>query len=260
MRPPLPTLAHLIILNQTADALLGAHVAAGLALAPDDVRVTRADRGQGHPLPLYTQHLIRAGRQEHMQISNRHMVGCLMSHASVWRQVRGWAFVFEEDVVLSPDTQAVLYQLMEDVRPYNWSILMLQARSFIAEGEWASVGKQAARCANQSLSPCTWYGTRGYIVTEEGARTLLKYVEPVVVQVDALIGLVAAFDPSFLMLWSTVDITGPHISLTSTVWDGCLRCYIPTALNRPLTTLLVAAALVLAMAWPLTTMWRRRRG
>ena len=39
-------------------------------------------------LPLYTRHLLRHGRRDHMQIGNPEMLGCLLSHMKAWRLVR----------------------------------------------------------------------------------------------------------------------------------------------------------------------------
>jgi hypothetical protein len=36
-------------------------------------------------------------------------------------------------------------------------------------------------------SPCTWFGTRGYLITHSGAQHLLRHAYPISVQVFALI-------------------------------------------------------------------------
>ena len=38
-------------------------------------------------LPLYTRHQLRHGRNDHMQIGNFAMLGCLYSHINAWRLV-----------------------------------------------------------------------------------------------------------------------------------------------------------------------------
>ena len=213
----LPSHAFVISLYQAKGDQVAAHVQKHLGLS--SVTVIAANTGEAD-LPLYTRNLIDEGRFHHMQIGNRPMVCCLLSHASVWKQVDRWAYVFEDDVVLHSGSRAMALWLMNDVRDLPWSILMLQERSYIADGAYTPVGKFASTCAN-----CTWFGTRGYIITEQGAKTLLKYVHPIVVQVDSLIGLVNKYDASFQLYWTRREIVGIVSRLQTTVWDGCLRCY-----------------------------------
>lgn len=219
----LPSHAFVIALDPVKGEKVAAHVQEHLQLR--SVTVVAANTGEAD-LPLYTRHLVDEGRFDHMQIGNRPMVGCLLSHASVWAQVDRWAYVFEDDTVLQPGSRALTLWLMSDVRGLPWSILMLQERSYIADGRYTLVGKLAATCAN-----CTWFGTRGYIVTEQGAKTLLKYVHPIVVQVDSLIGLVNRYDASFHMYWTRREIVGIFSRLQTAVWDGCMRCYAGTPIG-----------------------------
>ena len=48
------------------------------------------------------------------------------------------------------------------------------------------------------------------------------------VQVDALLSLVDTYDPEFRMLWSTESMCVEPVWLqhSTTVWDGCLKCFI----------------------------------
>ena len=218
----LPTHAFVIALEEAKGALVAEHLRTQFDL--DTITVVRANNGSNaSDIPLYTRHLIERGRHDHMQIGNMPMIGCLLSHADVWRRVRGWAFVFEEDVILQPHSRALTAWLLRDVRDLPWSIMMLQERSMISEGGAADVGRLAATCAN-----CTWFGTRGYILTEQGAGILLKYMHPIIVQVDTLVGLVNRFDGDFHMYWTRHEIAGIFSRLRTAVWDGCMRCYVGT--------------------------------
>ena len=59
-----------------------------------------------------------------------------------------------------------------------------------------------ATCAANET--CVRYGTRGYVLNYQAAQQLLRHAEPAVVQVDALISLLAAYEPSSLRLfWCT---------------------------------------------------------
>ena len=218
----LPAHAFVIALERAKGELIASHVRQHLGL--ETVTIVLANNGSNATgLPLYTRHLIEIGRHDHMQIGNRPMVGCLLSHADVWAQVKEWSYVFEEDVVLTEHARSLVAWLLTDVMDRPWSILMLQGRSMISERASENVGKLASTCDN-----CTWFGTRGYIVTERGAKVLLGYVHPIIVQVDALIGLVNRFNPDFNLYWTRREIAGIYSILHTDVWDGCLRCYVGT--------------------------------
>ena len=82
--------------------------------------------------------------------------------------------------------------------------------------------------ASTNGTACTWQGSRGYLLGYEGAQMLLKHATPIAVQVDGLMGLVATFEPRFQMYWPRVNIVHKDFTRMSTIWDGCLKCYLPT--------------------------------
>ena len=57
---------------------------------------------------------------------------------------------------------------------------------------------------------------------------LLKHADPIQVQIDALIGLEAAFEPEFKMFWTRDNIVHQQLFYASKIWDGCVKCYLPT--------------------------------
>ena len=68
--------------------------------------------------------------------------------------------------------------------------------------------------------------TIGYLLRHNGAIQLLRHATPVIVQVDALISILATYKPSSLRLfWTTTSIAHASVWRPSTVWDGCVtRC------------------------------------
>ena len=232
-----PSHAFVIALDARRGAEVAAHIKLHLSL--QNVQVVVANNGMEATLPLYTQFLIKHGRREHVQIGNRAMVGCLLSHVNIWRMVSGWAYVFEEDALLDDNSLQRVSRLLRDVPEF--SVLMLQARRFESSGVSSAVGSLAATCET-----CTWFGTRGYIVTEEGAGILLQHVDPVVVQVDALMGLVNEFDPSFRFFWTQHDIVGNAYPFESTLWDGCVFACFDASLQFVCLLLVVLLGAVVA--------------
>jgi len=93
---------------------------------------------------------------------------------------------------------------------------------------------------------CTWYGTRGYLLTHRGASILLKNVYPIHVQIDALISLTAGFDPTFRMYWTRQNVVHQKYYYMSKVWDGCFKCFMPQSVSFYV-YLLIALGFVLVM-------------
>ena len=180
-------------------------------------------------VPLYVRHTMAHGRHDHLQISNGAMLGCYLSHVRVWEMFLNTSqevvAVFEEDAALDESSSLVLSELWHDMRAHNWSIVMLEKGHFNVQGAWTHLGTHLATCADV----CTWFGTKAYVINRQGAQHLLRYSRPVLVQVDALISLVAEWDPDFHMYWTRTNVVGQRL-VPSTVWDGCLKCYMPVAI------------------------------
>ena len=178
-------------------------------------------------LPLYTRHIINQGRSDHMQLPNREALACLLSHAALWSKIvdlQAPAFIFEEDILVTESTSTELEELFVDMKSLPYEILMLDPGHLNSEGVWNHVGKTAANCSKR----CIWFGTRAYLLTPRGAAVLLKYLEPISVQVDAYITLMATFHPTnFRMYWARRQIFPLNLFRASTIFDGCIKCYMP---------------------------------
>ena len=222
----------------------------------DDVEVVRAINATqalsmtaGH-LSIYTQNLLRFGRHDHMQVYSGGSLGCLLSHMSVWaRAGNETVAVFEEDAVLDRVSAQRMEALLQDMADVRWNLLMLESGHLGVRGAWAYVGSLAATCADWETlhtgEACNWMGSRGYLLRGDGAALLLKHATPFAVQTDALMSLVATFDPAFAMYWTTSNIAHPTFFRRSTLWDGCVKCYFPVGL---LATCVLMAFVVGSMA------------
>jgi len=198
---------------------------------------SRAMQRDHHKLPLYTRYTMLMGRHDHMQIANPAALGCLLSHIEIWKQMLPGEIIaiFEEDAYFNKDSTRRFRSLSQDMSSNPWDIIMLINGQFIATGSWKSVGNSAMTCdtLNSSISPmhlCTWFGTRGYILTYKGSRHLLNHAFPIQIQIDALIALVAAFEPNFKMFWVRDNIVHQRLFYKTQIWDACLKCYLPTDL------------------------------
>ena len=187
-------------------------------------------------LTLYTRYLMLSGRHDHMQLSNSGMLGCYLSHTQIWKSIQPneTVAIFEDDAYIDLVSAERMESLSRDVERLGlaWDVLLLESgHNMIASGEWVSLGTLAATCLYEpgSGQACTWFGTRGYLINYRGARHLLRFASPISVQVDALIGLVAAFSPGFRMIWTRKDIARLRLFYTTGVWDACFKCYLPAS-------------------------------
>lgn len=195
------------------------------------VRAVNSSVAVQETVPLYVKHTMALGRHDHMQISNAAMLGCYLSHMRVWEtflnSTDDVVAVFEEDAMVDWSSRVVLNELWQDMHGLNWSIVMLESGHLNTEGEWLHLGQHLTTCAGRGT--CMWFGTRGYILSRPGASALLRHSRPILVQVDALVSLVAAWEGDFNMYWTRTDVAKQRLLSRSTVWDGCIKCYMPVA-------------------------------
>ncbi len=187
-------------------------------------------------LTFYTRYLMLSGRHDHMQLSTPGMLGCLLSHVQLWRSIQPneTLAIFEEDAYVDMVSAERMHLLSHDVERLGleWDVLLLESgHNLIASGDWVNLGDLAATCSylQSSGKVCTWFGTRGYLITFRGAQQLLRFVYPISVQVDSLISLVAAFSPGFKMLWTRKDVAHLRLFHVTGVWDACFKCYLPAS-------------------------------
>ena len=163
--------------------------------------------------------------------------------------------VFEEDIRVDAYSLEKMNRVWADAEALapRWSVLKLTAdwgHSVVQTGGWQYHSDSLASCATKA--GCTTFGTRGYLVTRQGAERLLAHADPITVQVDALISLAASYDPDFALYWALRSIAAPDGGLassvpSSTVWDGCLKCYLPTGATPYILVCLALAALACAL-------------
>jgi hypothetical protein len=81
-----------------------------------------------------------------------------------------------------------MHSLSKNLAQIKWDLVFLESgHSLIASGKWQHIGKYAATCNTVNhTTPCTWFGTRGYLITYNGAQQLLKHAYPISVQVLGL--------------------------------------------------------------------------
>ena len=241
----------------------------------DAINGTKALLEAAHRLSIYTKYTLVTGRHDHLQLSNPAMLGCLLSHITIWEKIAPHEVVavIEEDAYFDQSSRERMLILHKDLHYMPWDVIMLDSGQFISKGTWEYIRQAAVTCANQwwknnsypfpfhtknrdpnnehyssenetlqsnpfsdifftdpTYNLCTWFGTRGYLITSNGAKTLLKHAFPIQVQVDALMGLVDAFEPDFKMFWTRQNIVHQNLFYFTQIWDACIKCYLPNSL------------------------------
>ena len=202
------------------------------------VAVNGSQALQQKGVPLYTRYTMTyGGRHEHMQIGRPEALGCLLSHVGLWSLLlladdeSSSILVLEEDAWLDETSTRRLHVLLEhDLAGLAWDILLLESGHITIEGPMRGVGKLAMTWARENATRgrgCVWMGTRGYLLRPSGARKLLPYAREFGVQVDALLGLVATFEPDFRMYWTRSSVAHQRVMTLSTVHDWCIKCHLP---------------------------------
>jgi GR25 family glycosyltransferase involved in LPS biosynthesis len=217
-----PKIAYVIALDDMLGVKLAISINESLQV---NTHFVQADRGvrHGKNLHLFTRYMMDTGRVDHKLIGNYAMVGCLMSHVKIWRNLTEPAFIFEEDAVLDGEnTRDLIASQLYEASAFNWSVLMLTQRYWFGsvDDDVSIISPLLATCTS-----CRWYGTRGYIITPVGASILLEYYLPLLVQVDGIIALANAYDDRFRMLW-VLDPTVLQVSFrASTIQTTpCPKC------------------------------------
>ena len=226
-----PEAPHVLRLVQEAWTWLGVPTRAHAAINGSQALL------QQTKVPLYTRYTMTyGGRHEHMQIGRPEALGCLLSHMSLWSLLlladdESSLLVLEEDAWLDETSTRRLRVLLEhDLVGLAWDILLLESGHITIEGPMRPVGQLAMTWAREQYNGtrgCAWMGTRGYLLRPSGARKLLPYAREFSVQVDALLGLVATFEPDFHMYWTRASIAHQRVLTLSTVHDWCIKCHMP---------------------------------
>lgn len=161
----------------------------GVELAAQDVEAERfsATLGKAMTDEELAEKVTWAGRY----LCTPGMIGCFMSHARVWQRVvdEGHAavVVLEDDIVLFEDFKGRLRTLLAELPP-DWEVCLLGAVGCIASDTEAWYmksyslligGGRPSPGKTRSISPNVFVpyrpaGTHAYVISQQGARTLLR--------------------------------------------------------------------------------------
>ncbi len=168
-------------------------------------------------MPMYTRYVMQTGRTDDLQIGNLNMLGCIETHREVWARISNTSYVFEHDAKPNENSKRVVETMLRDTTVSAWSVLLLQkpnafsTNSLVApKNQFEFIGEIGQSCRN-----CIAYGSRGYIVTKEGAKILLDNYNPPVVQVDSYMSLLNMYHENFTLVWTRVQAVDWIVSWTT---------------------------------------------
>ena len=124
-------------------------------------------------------------------------VTCFMSHIQIWNQIveseLPFAIIFEDDVEINPNIKCLLRKAFQTI-PANWSIIYLD---YVESIFWPSqsISRQTNKlCALSILASeqpyvkltdlCAAGNARSYVLSYQGALSLLKFALPIFRNVD----------------------------------------------------------------------------
>jgi GR25 family glycosyltransferase involved in LPS biosynthesis len=150
-------------------------------------------------------------RRSHEEIDAKGAIGCTLSHVSLWRQFLSTnhthLIVSEDDLNLEPFKEpgsfAEYLQSQINSLPSGWDVWVAGYNSLRDCSPWnqpqaipkitSAILDPNIRCHSNAehLDIRSFFGTHCYIVTREGAQTLLNHAFPIESHIDAYIGLQA---------------------------------------------------------------------
>ena len=226
--------AHIIALNPDAVHVKRLANEIRTWLNVTHVETQRAVAKPNINLPIATRMAILQGRHSHSDIGSYAALGCLLSHAAIWHHMMSFddanqtVAIFEEDALLDKVSGERFKTLSNDMVGLKWELIVLETGHLTVSGEWARIGAHLGTCAPAPMI-CEWQGSRGYLLNRGGASILLQEYQHFHVQTDALFWMLAAIERTrFRMFWTTQSIAHQVTLLrSSTVWDRCIKCYVP---------------------------------
>jgi hypothetical protein len=223
--------AHIIALNPNAAHVkrLVNEVQTWLNVSQVEVHLAVSKIQKHVVLPIATRMAILQGRHSHSEIGSYAAIGCLLSHVAIWRSMDAnmTVAIFEEDAFLDQVSGQRFETLLGDIKGLEWELIVLETGHLTVSGEWVRIGAHLGTCAPPPMI-CEWQGSRGYLLNQRGASVLLQEYQFLHVQTDALFWMLAAIETRrFRMFWTTQSIAHQVLLRQSTVWDRCLKCYVP---------------------------------
>lgn len=135
------------------------------------------------PISLFTRYIIEdknARRSHHFQLHTKGAVGCALSHIKCWKKIVDddikEAIIFEDDCDIEP---GIFTHIQDCYEKFDKDIFI-----------FGYIGLFNKKILNSCFSKAESYmGAHAYLLTKEGAKTLLTHSLPIELHLDAYISL-----------------------------------------------------------------------
>jgi glycosyl transferase family 25 len=138
-----------------------------------------------------TRYDLSRSRYDHRTLATKGALGCYMSHVSLWKKIvdenlPGLVILEDDAKPKTRDTYEKLTRALENA-PQDADYLFLMHNKICKHNMLKNEAKHPGWVQLQDIV----FGTMAQIVTNKGARTLLKYCFPIEMQVDDFIGVLS---------------------------------------------------------------------
>lgn len=184
------------------------------------------------PLSLFARYLLNHPnkRSAHEQVNSLGQIGCYLSHVGCWQMMidKNWpeCIITEDDIVLHPNSLCHI-QASYEALPTDWDFLSFAYLQCRDEAWGSSQCSRFGRPFGSLLKRCgMFFGLQGYILSQRGAKILLKNAYPIEAQVDAYISFLAVQDRINLYMTCQSYLSG-HNNVSTTQTQSCYKCDLP---------------------------------
>jgi GR25 family glycosyltransferase involved in LPS biosynthesis len=162
------------------------------------------------------QLLQKSNRRDHAQLGTFGAVGCYLSHILLWKKMisENWSsiLIFEDDVELYNNFSSKIDNIFSNM-PEDTDFLFLGTCKNLVPKPYNEMFNKVAG---------SFYGLHGYVITNNAAKKLMKYLFPIEVQIDWMISFQNIYNK--LNLYSVTPEICKQKSHISSIQAHCYIC------------------------------------
>ena len=208
------------------EAIIGKDLIPSIDIKDYDLNTRAGTREPENPVVPVTINVLNDlnnGRYEHSGIPGKGALGCYMSHVYIWNWLinqsdHDYIFIFEDDMkiknenvfndlydILNTEIKDVFDIILVGYSMLRYSVNKLKINEYITK--------------YQGL----FFGTQGYLISKKGANFLLKYMFPISMQIDSMIGNLSINFENFNLFYLNKNYIDQYLHKSS-IQDICIKC------------------------------------
>ena len=172
---------------------------------------------------------INIHRNDYKQICSLGAVGCYLSHYNIWKEIIENDYknviVFEDDITTNLNYEQIMEYINTLPSDYDYANLSY----------WYPLGYELKEINDKwsTSKDVNIVWSNAYIISNKGAKKLIKKALPMSLQVDIYVNIISATDPSFKRYFSNIDVFPQEdILIGSDIQDLCVKCIITEVSNK----------------------------